>query len=107
MTGDSESSMSPLDAESFMGPFKFDSEILPNLGSQYLRSVEVLSIFIFFYGASASRAILLIHKFEYRSVCCSVRCIGRYLRVRSLPPAKLLFSYRNLTGGEDSPTARQ
>ena len=107
--GDPESASAPLDADSSMPPFQrdSDSEILLNLGIQYLQSVEVLSIFIFFYGVSSSRGTRLIHKFDNRSLCCTFLCVGRSLCVRPFCPADpLLYDQelipRNLTGGEDS-----
>lgn len=74
----------------------FESQALQGLGIAYLESIESLSIFIFFYGASrvAARHVWLIHEFDNRIVRCAFFCVGHCLRVRFVLPAGHLFLAR-------------
>ena len=64
----------------------FESKGLRGLGIAYFESIEALSIFVFFYGASFSLAISIwiIHEFDGRSFCYTFLYVGRHLRVRFL-----------------------
>jgi len=69
-----------------------ETEVLQHLGITYLYNVEELSIGVFFYGASSSLVVYdPLHKFDQRSLCSTLLCVGCYLRVRFLLPASCLF----------------
>ena len=89
-----------------------ESELLQQLGTSYLYSIEELSIAIFFYGASSSLVVVygsstssIKVSLLYFSLCRLLSSGWFSLSCESVISWQDLIS-RDFTGREDFPTAR-